>query len=93
MNRRALPIPDHHRPDLPTGYHAPADDLENAIAAIWKQILQMQTVGTEDNFFELGGHSLLMVQLHSAIRRTFSSDISMMDLFRYPVNQIVCSCQ
>jgi acyl carrier protein len=39
------------------------------IAEIWKDILQVDTVGAEDNFFELGGHSLLSLRVVAAVER------------------------
>jgi thioesterase domain-containing protein/aryl carrier-like protein len=41
-------------------------------------------VGLQDNFFELGGHSLLIVQLQSRIRREFSRELSIAELFQRP---------
>ena len=58
--------------------------MEKAIASLWQGILHVEHVGREDNFFDLGGHSLLMVQAHSAMRKSFSREISVVDMFRYP---------
>jgi acyl carrier protein len=46
--------------------------------------LNVERVGRDDNFFDLGGHSLLMVRVHSAIRKSFPADVSMIDMFRFP---------
>ena len=47
-------------------------------------MLHVEQVGRDDNFFDLGGHSLLMVQVHNAIRKSYSADLSVIDMFRYP---------
>ena len=84
VDRRALPVPEEARPDGQSGYVPPRNEVEQKIANIWQKVLQVGQVGREDNFFDLGGHSLLMVQVHSALRKEFSHDLSLMDLFRYP---------
>jgi FkbH-like protein len=60
-----------------TGGIAPRTPLEQQLAAIWADLLGLQTVGVEDNFFDLGGHSLLAVQLLSAVRQAFDVDLSL----------------
>ncbi|MBV8199910.1 MAG: acyltransferase domain-containing protein, partial [Acidobacteria bacterium] len=46
-----------------TGYAAPRDDIELAVAAAWQRLLGVERVGIHDDFYELGGSSLLAVQL------------------------------
>jgi hypothetical protein len=41
-------------------------------------------VGVHDNFFDLGGHSLLLVRVYSKLHALFHTDISIVDLFKYP---------
>lgn len=55
----ALPPPDSERPNLDVAFVAPRTELEQAIADIWAELLELEEVGVEDNFFELGGDSLL----------------------------------
>ncbi|MGV9408202.1 amino acid adenylation domain-containing protein, partial [Streptomyces sp. NPDC003667] len=63
VDTKALPAPDHHRPDLATTYTAPRTDTERTLAAIWSEILGIDTVGIHDNFFELGGDSIISIQM------------------------------
>ncbi|MDE2402444.1 MAG: amino acid adenylation domain-containing protein [Burkholderiales bacterium] len=37
-------------------------ETQRQLAAIWKKLLGVSTVGAQDNFFDLGGHSLLVMQ-------------------------------
>jgi aryl carrier-like protein len=67
VDRQALPEPTA----LPRGaaYLAPRDPLEEEVAAIWMDLLDVDRVGVHDNFFALGGHSLLATQAIMRIRR------------------------
>jgi acyl carrier protein len=84
VDRRALPVPEGVRPELTARYVAPRCETERTIAAIWKQVLQVEKVGMNDSFFDLGGHSLLMVQVHGKLQEVFKKDLSVMELFQYP---------
>jgi amino acid adenylation domain-containing protein/thioester reductase-like protein len=63
IDRRALPDPKKERPILNAVYIAPSTPLEEKLADIWSEILEIDQIGIKDNFFELGGHSLLAAQL------------------------------
>lgn len=60
----------HPRPMLGSSYTPPRNQLEQAIASIWEELLSITPVGIYDNFFELGGNSLLGINLTSRIRKT-----------------------
>jgi len=47
-------------------------------------VLEIDKIGINDNFFELGGHSLLAVRLVSAIRKVFTIEMPIVDIFDYP---------
>jgi amino acid adenylation domain-containing protein len=59
------------------------DTAAGAIAAVWREVLGVPSVGLDDNFFDLGGHSLLLVQAHGRLRERFPQ-LTALDLFRYP---------
>jgi aryl carrier-like protein len=50
-------------------YEAPEGEMEEALAAIWAEVLGVERVGRRDNFFELGGHSLLAVRMTERMRQ------------------------
>ncbi len=58
-----------------------ANELEIAIAEVWKQVLRTDRVGLDDNFFDLGGDSLLLVAVHSQLKKRMEREIHVMDLF------------
>jgi non-ribosomal peptide synthase protein (TIGR01720 family) len=53
----------HERPALSTEYVAPRNDVERALADIWREMLGIERVGIHDNFFELGGDSVVSIQV------------------------------
>ncbi|AXG70743.1 tyrocidine synthase 3 [Kordia sp. SMS9] len=52
-------------------YVAPKNEIEEALAKIWKEVLGVEKVGVTNNFFELGGHSLLAITLINEINKKF----------------------
>ena len=63
---------------------APRTQLEDALAKIWKQILQRERISIHDNFFDLGGDSLLAVQVLTCIHDTMKIDVGVTSLFDAP---------
>ncbi|WP_427161994.1 non-ribosomal peptide synthetase [Aliinostoc sp. HNIBRCY26] len=84
VDRKALPKPDPSRPELEANYVAPRTPLEQQIADIWAQVLNLPRVGIYDNFFELGGYSLLGIQVVSRLRQALEVEILMSNLFELP---------
>ncbi len=84
IDRRALPAPDHSRPDLGRAPTVPRTEEEARVARIWAEVLGIDTVGIEDNFFELGGHSLLATRVISRIRDAFGIEVPLRSLFESP---------
>ena len=60
---------------------SPRTTTEMRLAAIWRDVLGVETVGVHDDFFEAGGHSLRATQLLSRIRGVFATELSMRDVF------------
>ncbi|KAF1026602.1 MAG: Tyrocidine synthase 3 [Pseudomonas sp.] len=67
LDRRALPAPTAEA-FASRAYEAPQGEVEQALAQIWAEVLQVEQVGRHDHFFELGGHSLLAVNLVQRMR-------------------------
>ncbi|CBN55480.1 CrpC (fragment) [Kamptonema sp. PCC 6506] len=84
VDRKALPAPGVINLDWETNHIAPQTDIEQAIATVWQQVLNLEKVGIDDNFFDLGGHSLLMAQAHSKLREVVDRDVSILEMFKYP---------
>ncbi|MGH8535950.1 MAG: condensation domain-containing protein [Gammaproteobacteria bacterium] len=63
-------------------YIAPRDSLEQQLAEIWQEILQVSPVGIQDNLFDLGGHSLLAVHLLARIGQQIGKPMPLAILLR-----------
>ncbi|VCO25986.1 syringomycin synthetase [Burkholderia pseudomallei] len=84
LDRRALPAPADDA-YARAEYEAPQGAREEALAAIWRDLLHVERVSRHDNFFELGGHSLLAVQLVSRLRQALSVEVALGTVFDAPV--------
>jgi acyl carrier protein len=78
-----LAVPQvHPRPGLRQAYEAPHTPIEEAVAAIWCEVLKLEKVGMDDNFFELGGHSLLATRVIARLREALEVELPMQMLFQ-----------
>ena len=84
VNLRALPVPSRERPDLETAFVFPRTPIEEKIATIWAQVLDVNQVGIHDRFFELGGDSLLASRVISRVIEIFLIKVPLRSLFETP---------
>jgi acyl carrier protein len=82
VNRLALPAPE--RTGLEKEHVAPRTPTEDTLAAIWAEVLHLESVGIHDNFFELGGHSLLATRVISRLCEAFRVELPLRDFFQGP---------
>jgi amino acid adenylation domain-containing protein len=83
LDRAALPKAPA-TPSRAMHYMAPRNANERLIAAIWREVLEVDRVGVDDNFFDLGGHSLLLTRAYGKLQEAIPGNFSVIDLFRYP---------
>jgi aspartate racemase len=84
VDRQALPAPDTNRSESGGPYVAPVSSSQQALAAIWCEVLGLERVGIHDNFFELGGHSLLALRLRSRIENEVGRQLPLAAFFQAP---------
>ncbi|MCP5104799.1 MAG: non-ribosomal peptide synthetase, partial [bacterium] len=91
MNRLLLP-----EPGIRSGreYVAPRDGIEKKLVELWSVVLGVEKdkIGIDDNFFELGGHSLKGMMLSSKIHRELKVNLSLGDIFKFPVIRKLSKC-
>ena len=65
----------------------PRTAAEEAVAAIWREVLQIERVGIRDDFFVLGGHSLMAARVAARVRAVFGIDLPVRAMFETPTNR------
>ncbi|WP_270171062.1 HAD-IIIC family phosphatase [Paenibacillus sp. SYP-B4298] len=63
-------------------YVGPRNQTEEIVAAIWRELLQLERISVHDSFFFIGGHSLLAHQVLYRIRDAFGIELSLDVLFQ-----------
>ncbi|MEM9291842.1 MAG: amino acid adenylation domain-containing protein [Acidobacteriota bacterium] len=63
---------------------APRSELGRAIAEMWQELLQVDSVQLDDSFFDLGGHSLLLVKVQARLEALGEKVPTLVELFQYP---------
>jgi amino acid adenylation domain-containing protein len=69
--------------DVESRWTAPRTPLEETIAEIFRQVLELERIGIHENFFRLGGHSLLATRAIMRINETFGISLPLRHLFEY----------
>nr|BFD89294.1 hypothetical protein KitaXyl93_06540 [Kitasatospora sp. Xyl93] len=81
VDRRALPDPAPAGTERTADHLPPEGPVQEALAAIWSEVLGLPGVGAQDDFFALGGHSLLATRVLAALREAFAVDLPLRRLF------------
>ncbi|HKH45555.1 MAG TPA: amino acid adenylation domain-containing protein, partial [Thermoanaerobaculia bacterium] len=68
-----------------TGFVPPSGPVEEALAAVWSDVLGVPRVGARDNFFDLGGHSLMAARVVSRLRTALAIELPVRAIFENPV--------
>lgn len=56
-------------------YVEPTNEIERILVDIWKNVLEVDSVGINDDFFQIGGHSLKVTLLMVEILKAFDKQI------------------
>jgi len=81
IDRRALPEPPVSRPELDNVFVVPRTPVEETLARIWSEVLEVDRVGVDDNFFDLGGDSLVAGRIVARVNQHFQANIAISDFF------------
>ncbi|HLO84147.1 MAG TPA: amino acid adenylation domain-containing protein [Nostocaceae cyanobacterium] len=81
VDRRALPVPELEKV-REDEFVAPQTPIEQSLAAIWQEVLNLPQVSINDNFFAIGGDSILSIQVVSRAKQV-GIQITPKQLFQY----------
>ncbi|WP_224241541.1 non-ribosomal peptide synthetase [Hyalangium gracile] len=84
VHRQALPPSSHALLPAEMAYEAPVGAMEEAVAALFGELLPGRSPGRGDDFFSLGGHSLMAARLLYAARERLGVSVPMSELFIHP---------
>ena len=83
VDRGALPEPDAYAYAC-VEYEAPQNALEEKLAVLWQDVLELPRIGRRDDFLDLGGHSLLAMALAAKTQEAFGIRLPFDALFNHP---------
>ncbi len=92
LDRTALPVPGTARLELEKSYSAPRNSVDEVLANIWQQVLNVERIGIHENFFDQGGHSLLAMQVASRVREDLGIDLPIAAIFSTPTISSLADC-
>jgi amino acid adenylation domain-containing protein len=84
IDRKRLPVLKGVGRQEGQEYFAPRTPVEEILAGIYEELLELDRVGRDDNFFEVGGHSLLATQAISRVKKAFGVEIEIRRIFERP---------
>ncbi|HEY0606683.1 MAG TPA: amino acid adenylation domain-containing protein, partial [Herpetosiphonaceae bacterium] len=91
VDRKALPSPEMTPSEQSEGFVAPQSQVEQTIARLLCEVLQLPQVGVNDNFFDLGGNSIHLVQMHGKLQSAFNVEIPLVEMFKHPTIRALAS--
>jgi amino acid adenylation domain-containing protein len=81
VDRRALSLRDIAEIDRSAVSIRLSSFVEQTLAAIWKEVLDLDEISMEDDFYDLGGHSIAAFQILSRIRSAFKVELPVRSIF------------
>ncbi|WP_460745720.1 non-ribosomal peptide synthase/polyketide synthase, partial [Nocardia goodfellowii] len=80
LDRRALPAPVFEVRQ----FRAPSTPIEEIVAQVFGEVLDVERVGADDDFFTLGGNSLIATQVASRLGNALETRVPVRMLFEAP---------
>lgn len=84
VDKTALKALNSSQLDMDTPFVAPDGEIEEILAAIWKEVLRLKQVGVHDDFIALGGHSLAAIRVTARINEEIEMNFPLNKIFELP---------
>ncbi|PEU19015.1 non-ribosomal peptide synthetase, partial [Bacillus wiedmannii] len=84
IDRKALPVVQEKDISIGSKYEAPRNEMEEKLALVWREVLEVEKIGINHNFFEAGGHSLKAFSLVLKIHKELNVKIPLKQIFNCP---------
>ncbi|SEM89758.1 non-ribosomal peptide synthetase [Lihuaxuella thermophila] len=84
IDRKSLPKIEAMEEEIKQSFVPPRNEVEQKMADIWAELLEIEKVGVTDNFFELGGDSMLSVRVVNRLRQEFQVELPLRKIFETP---------
>lgn len=85
VDKARLPNPLDSEDILDTeDFSPPQTATEQALCAIWAEVLNLARVGRDDSFFDIGGDSLSIIRVMGQVAHKFHVDIPLEKIYRTP---------
>ncbi|MGD9632020.1 MAG: amino acid adenylation domain-containing protein [Pirellulales bacterium] len=75
--------PRNSAPNTSPSSNAPQTEIEERVAAVWRQLLGVSSICVCDDFFQIGGHSLLAVKLAAELERSLGVRLTVNELLLF----------
>ena len=83
VDRGALPPPEELAIE-PEEKKPPSNPFEQALLAIWEEVLGIEPIGVDESFYDLAGHSLLATRVMTRVEDVFQVHVPLRRLFEFP---------
>ncbi len=87
LDRKALPAPVFESRE----FRAARTPVEEIVAGVFADVLDVDRVGRDDDFFELGGNSLVATQVVARLGVALGTRVAVRALFEYPVVEFLAA--
>ncbi len=84
VDRAALPTPNFSETARTQSFVAPRTETETRLAAIWNEVLKMDSISVDDDVFDLGATSLMVVAAAAQIEATLGVALQFRTIFENP---------
>ena len=82
-DRKALPDPQAYVNEVRGDERLPNTEYEQLVEAIWKDVLNLQSIGVYSNFFDVGGDSIKSIQIVARLKKAGFHTIKIADVFAH----------